>query len=155
MRKFIDWIAGKNNSTKNSELNLQVFIDWIKKQNTANKFAKSIDNGTTVYFSDDFAACYDLRITGFGESNNTIVVQEDIQSADDANERFLEISIETWTKLNWEVWYLDSNLKWMIIANKDGPKKYNNNDLIKSERINFEFKLKEINHLSVIQEEPC
>ena len=151
MRKFIDWIAGKNNSTKNSELNLQVFIDWIKKQNTANKFAKSIENGTTVYFSDDFAACYDLRIVGFEESNNTIVVQEDIQSAEEINERFLEISIETWTKLNWEVWYLDSNLKWMIIANKDGRKKYNNNDLIKSERINFEFKLKEINHLPVIQ----
>jgi len=144
LRKFIDWIAGKNNSTKNSELNLQVFIDWIKKQNTANKFAKSIDNGTTVYFSDDFAACYDLRIVGFEESNNTIVVQEDIQPADDIDDRFLEISIETWTKLNWEVWYLDSNLKWMIIANKYGRKKYNNNDLIKSGRINFEFKLKEI-----------
>ena len=120
------------------------FIDWIQKQNSLNKFASAINNGTTVYFSDDFAACYDLRIIGFDESYNTIVVQEDISSEHGIDERFFEISIETWTELNWEVWYLDRKLKWMIIANKNGRKKYNNNDLIKSERINFEFKLNQI-----------
>lgn len=125
-------------------MNLLTFIDWIKKQNSLYSFAKVISEGSTVYFSDDFAACYDLRIIGFNESDNTIVVQEDISLEHNIDERFLEISIETWTKLNWEVWYLDRNLKWMIIANKNGRKKYNNNDLIKSERINFEFKLNQI-----------
>ncbi len=125
-------------------MNLLTFIDWIKKQNSLYSFAKVISEGTTVYFSDDFAACYDLRIIGFNESDNTIVVQEDISSEHGIDERFFEISIETWTKLNWEVWYLDRYLKWMIIANKNGRKKYNNNDLIKSERINFEFKLNQI-----------
>lgn len=125
-------------------MNLLTFIDWIKKQNSLYSFAKVITDGTTVFFSDDFAACYDLRIIGFNESDNTIVVQEDISLEHNIDERFLEISIETWTKLNWEVWYLDRYLKWMIIANKNGRKKYNNNDLIKSERINFEFKLNQI-----------
>ena len=150
LRKFINWIIGKKYANKNyesnsqTESNLHTFIDWIQKQNSLNKFASVINNGTTVYFSDDFAACYDLRIIGFDEFDNTIVVQEDISLEHNIDERFLEISIETWTELNWEVWYLDRNLKWMIIANINGRKKYNNNDLIKSERINFEFKLNQI-----------
>ena len=83
-------------------------------------------------------------MTFHNESPCGFKVQEDISLEHDIDERFLEISIETWTELNWEVWYLDRNLKWMIIANKNGRKKYNNNDLIKSERINFEFKLNQI-----------
>lgn len=125
-------------------MKFQKFKDWINQQNSIHKFADLISNGTTVYFSDEFAACYDLRIKGFEKSNNTIVVQLNLESEHEINERFLEISIETWTQLSWEIWYLDNNLQWMIIANEKGRKKYEQNDLIKSNRINFEFKLSQI-----------
>jgi len=125
-------------------MQFEEFKNWIKEQNTLHKFADGIFDGTTVYFSDDFAACYDLRIKGFGKSNNTIVVQLDLKSEHEINERFLEIAVETWSKLSWEVWYLDNNLQWLIIANEDGRKKHEKSDLIKSKRINFEFKLEQI-----------
>lgn len=173
LRQFLDRFLGRNktngvdDSTAESQpqaRNLQVFIAWIKRQNELHHFARQINNGTTVYFSDDFAACYDLRIIGFDESNNTIIVQEDVKRSvspfaalddsaggeavvnneEEINEDFLEIAIDTWSKLNCEVWYVDSNLKWMIIANEKGRKRYTATDVIKSERLNFEFVLREI-----------
>ena len=125
-------------------MKFQKFKTWIREQNSLHKFADIISDGTTVYFSDDFAACYDMKIKGFAKSEHTIVVQLNIESENDVNERFLEISIETWTQVGWEIWYLDPNLQWMIIANPQGRKKYGQDDLIKSERINFEFKLNQI-----------
>lgn len=148
--------------TKAQKPNLSTFIAWIKAQNEVNNFAELINDGTTVYFSDDFAACYDLRIIGFEGSKNTIVVQvnmpeiryvfennvlkvgEDQPPREQINESLFKLSVETWTKLDWEVWYLDSHLKWMIIANEKGSKKYTDDDLIQSDRINFQFKLNQI-----------
>lgn len=122
------------------------FKDWLREQNSLNEFVQKISDGTTVYFSDDYAAAYDLQIVGFGKPNNTIVVQLNLETedSDDVNERFLEISIKTWSQFGWEVWYLDNKLQWLIIVNESGRKYYNNSDVIKSGRINFEFKLEQI-----------
>jgi hypothetical protein len=153
IKKFINWITKRRGSSKSApnevqKSGFQIFKEWIQEQNSLNKFASDIRDGTTVYFSDDFAACYDLMIKGFGKSENTIVVQLNLETESELkggiNENFLKIVVDTWIQLNWEVWYLDTNLKWMTIANKNGQKKYDNNDLIKSDRIDFEFKLKEI-----------
>lgn len=108
-------------------MKFQKFKDWIIQQNLIHKFADSKSNGTTVYFPDKFAACNDLRIKGFEKSNNTIVVQLNLESEHEINERFLEISIETWTTLNYEIWYLDNKLQWLIIADKKGRKKHEKN----------------------------
>lgn len=77
------------------------FKNWLLEQNALNEFALSIKDGTTVYFSDDFAAAYDLRIVGFGEQNNTIVVQlnNETQNGEGLNEDFLEVSAKTWRQL--------------------------------------------------------
>lgn len=125
-------------------MNFQTFKNWITVQNSLHKFAESISDGSTVYFSDSFAACYDLRIRGFEKPDHTIVVQLNVESEQEINESFLEISIETWTDSNYEIWYLDNKLQWLIIADKNGRNKYEKDDLIKSKRINFEFKLNQI-----------
>ena len=95
--------------------------DLIREKNVQEKFTKDITEGTTVYFSDEFAACYDLRIKGF-ERPDTIVVQMNLHlgQSEEINEDFLELSVRTWSKLGWEVWYLDNQLKWIVVANEKG-----------------------------------
>lgn len=138
----------KNNSdSKKSQISsFERFKNWLHEQNVLKKFAQNISDGTTVYFSDDFAAAYDLRIVGFGEPSNTIVVQLNLETQEykGLNERFLETSVKTWKELGWEVWYLDCNLQWLIIDNGYSRIFYSKKDLIKSEKINFEFKLGQI-----------
>jgi hypothetical protein len=148
LRKLIDWITGKNTLNKKCELNLrtelnsQKFIDWIKKQNTMNKFATRIKNGTTVYFRDDLAASYDLMIQGLLNDKKCIVIEFEKSFV---GKDFIEIAIDIWTKeAGWELWYIGGNLQWMIKANENGRIKYGNNDLIKSNVIDFEFKLNQI-----------
>lgn len=122
------------------------FKDWLREQNATNEFAKRISDGTTVYFSDDFAAAYDLSITGLGESNNRIMVQLNLdrEQNGELNEDFLEIAVETWRKMKCEVWYLDTRLKWIIVDNENGRKHYKSNELIQSSRIDFQFKLEDV-----------
>ncbi len=156
LRKFIDRLFGKKNFNglqkttnelkKDQKSDFERFKDWLIEQNAINEFAKEITDGITVYFSDDFAAAYDLRIIGFGKPNNTIVVQlnHETEQSDGLNEEFLEISVKTWKQLGWEIWYLDNKLQWLIVDNENDRKRYKNNDLIKSDRINFQFKLQQI-----------
>ena len=144
IRKIINRIFRKSDCSKEptyiEELrnvpksDFERFKDWLNEQNYINGFALKIKDGTTVYFSDDFADDYDLKIIGEEKSNNTIIVQID----------FLEIAVKTWRKMECEVWYLDNKLRWLIVDNEKGRKYYKSNDLIKSERMNFQFKLEQV-----------
>ena len=127
-------------------MRLQLFKDWIKKQNESKQFASSISNGTTVYFSDEFAAAYDLRIIGKGAGKKTIIVQDELKN----NPSFQQIAIDTWTSATsftayaQELWYLHTNLEWIVVANKNQQTKYTKEEWIKSECIDFEFKLNQV-----------
>lgn len=123
-------------------MNIEILKGWLREQDSRNQFAKFIKDGTTVYFSDELAACHDMMIVGFGESEHTIVLQEDVQLR--YGRSLMEISIKTWTSCDWEVWYVDSDLKWLIVANQKGRKKYDRDDLIQSDRIDFEFRLNQV-----------
>jgi hypothetical protein len=113
---------------------------WLEKQNLEHKFAKEIKGSSTVYFSDDFAGSYDMMIKGFGGMEKWIVVQMDKNIVD-----FKEISISTWKKLNFEIWLIEPELKWIIISNNEGEIKLEPNDEIKSDRLgDFKFKLNQI-----------
>lgn len=145
LRKYIEKLLGKNNPDQIHPSGCERFKDWIREKNVQEKFAKDITEGTTVYFSDEFAACYDLRIKGF-ERPDTIVVQMNLHlgQSEEINEDFLELSVRTWSKLGWEVWYLDNQLKWIIVANEKGRTKYSHKEVVQSDRINFEFMLSQI-----------
>lgn len=125
---------------------------WLRKQNQENNFAKRISDGTTVYFSDDYAAAYDLRIGGGKESGKTIIIQEDVLLTSGRN--LLNFAIEAWVdKMNCELWYLDRDLAWMIIVTKEnGQRKYKSSDLIQSKQINFEFRLNQIPMDDILEE---
>ncbi|MGV6861387.1 MAG: hypothetical protein ACWA41_06420 [Putridiphycobacter sp.] len=122
------------------------FKNWLHEQNAIDEFAQMITDGTTVYFSDDFAAAYDLRIIGKAKSNPTIIVQLNLETQQNngVNEDFLKIAVNTWRKMGCEVWYLDKQLNWLIVDNEKERKHYNSNDMIKSEMINFQFKLEQV-----------
>lgn len=139
--------CSNHSDSKKSKISaFERFKNWLHEQNSLSEFAQNIRDGTTVYFSNDFAAAYDLRIVGFGERNNTIVVQLNLETQESKglNERFLEISVKTWRELGWKIWYLDCELQWLIIDNGYDRIFYKKKDLIKSDKINFEFKLEQI-----------
>lgn len=132
-------------------MNSKHFKNWIKHQNKSKQFASSISNGTTVYFSDEFAAAYDLRIIGKGDNKKIIIVQNELENSPD----FQQIAIDTWTSTSseyppyaQELWYLQSKLEWIVIANQHQQKKYTKEEWIQSECIDFEFKLSQV---SIIQ----
>ncbi len=127
--------------------NIEVFKDWLKKQNAVYKFAGDIKDGTTVYFSDDLAACYDIRIAGLSDDKDSVVIEFESSFT---GEDFIDLAGNIWVnKAGWEMWYVDNDFQWMIIVNENGRKKYSNSDLIKSKRINFEFKLEQIKHFTI------
>lgn len=146
LRKLLDWLIGKNTAKKKEEpqvaSNSQKFIDWIKQQNALNTFAERISNGTTVYFNDELAACYDLMIQGFRDDEKYIVIEFEKSFV---REDFIEIAINIWTKeAGWELWYIDEDLQWMVKANENGRIRYGRDDLIQSTVIDFEFKLNQV-----------
>lgn len=148
LQKLINWIRRQPTSTPQSELgapsisNAEKFTTWIKEQNTQQGFAAHIKDGTTVYFRDDLAACYDLMIHGHKDTPKCIIIElkKSFTQAD-----FLEVAINVWVKeANWELWYIDNNLQWLIKANENGRTQYNHDDLIQSDIIDFEFKLSQV-----------
>jgi len=157
MKKFINRLFGRSHFNKEPKYkkvytdgqksDFDKFKNWLHQQNALSRFARNIRDGTTVYFSDDFAAAYDLQIIGLGKEDHTIVVQLNVYNegeADTLNEDFLDKSVKTWTALGWEVWYLDNALQWLIIDNGTYRIFYNKKDLIKSNSIHFQFTLDQI-----------
>ncbi len=123
--------------------NIELFKNWLETQNNQHKFAREIKDGTTVYFSDELAACYDIRIVGLLNDKSSIVIE--FENNFTKGEDFIESASNIWVnEAGWEMWFVDNDFQWMIIANENGRKKYNHNELIQSKRINFEFKLEQI-----------
>lgn len=133
---------------KREEYPFDRFKRWIREQNEEHTFAKEIRDGTTVYFSDDFAAAYDLRIRGMEEENPFIIVQLDIgkgkRGGGGIDYRFLETAVKTWSTMRAEIWYLDPKVKWIIVINKEGRREYGLEEMIISSKIDFQFKLSDI-----------
>ena len=171
----------------------QEFKSWLNAQNERYKFAREIREGTTVSFSDEFAAHYDLSIQGFGDwGKKRIVVQFNLEISEhdprprerrppmltrlfslfrrdsathptsdatqqpeqrdgpteatlpDFNERFFRLSRDTWTGQGWELWYLDHDLRWVVVSDVDCTRTFSRDDRIQSGRIDFQFSLSQI-----------
>lgn len=132
-------------------MSLEKFKRWLLTKNEQEKFASAIKDGSTVYFSDEFAACYDLKIQGLeGTFKNAIIVQGalvDRFNKTSSNERFLQLAQETWTGLGFELWYIDRELQWLIVATADDSRTYRQEDTIESRVIDFEFSLAQVTDL--------
>jgi hypothetical protein len=133
---------------KRKEYSFDRFKRWLREQNEEHTFAKEISEGTTVYFSDDFAAAYDLRIRGLEDTNPFIIVQTDIGMGlgeeGEINQHFLESVVKIWSTMRAEIWYIDPQIEWLVVINEQGRTRYGIDDLITSTRIDFQFKLSDI-----------
>ena len=98
------------------------FLLFLKKQNELRPFAKEIGNGTTVYFSDEFAAAYDAIIHRLHE-NGPIIIQES------RDEEFDAFAIKTWLGITKEVWIVHPELSWIKRAYASSSGVYQKDDL--------------------------